>query len=431
MRYGYVFAWMVGLMVAPHTLTVVGNIAGSHQALFVFWIAVAAMLHSINVRSVAVVSSLHETEPVDETSAIWQVFSISSRWSTTITLSTVLLVTSGFSFNETFLYWFPNFAFAFILLGILMSIHLLAPEVSSKIQISLVAVVLSGLIVLILMGLWKGLNGEPLDNSDRQILWKSPPYAVMLIFVGFDLFSNQRGQSDAQLVRKTLKSGILVVGIVLGLWGVVSFLTVPADRLTDSFIPHNIAARSIGGDTGRLIMGAIVIAGSMAAVNALIAAISRPIAQVTGRRDLRIHRFRNFLYKPGVRIAMAGGGIGLMMAFGFAGEEVIDTYVRAGLVMWLLFYGVTHLTVVAMRSMRGVKANKPFSHWMLPAFGAAVMFFSAGALIWYDPDKIKLLGFSIVVLFITVLVVATNRFLRSIDRDERNGSSHRPFGLSG
>jgi hypothetical protein len=38
-------------------------------------------------------------------------------------LATGLLVSSGFAFNEIFVYWFPNFGFAYLFLAILCSLQ--------------------------------------------------------------------------------------------------------------------------------------------------------------------------------------------------------------------------------------------------------------------------------------------------------------------
>lgn len=38
--------------------------------------------------------------------------------------STAMLVSAGFAFNEIFVYWFPNFLFASLLLALICGLHL-------------------------------------------------------------------------------------------------------------------------------------------------------------------------------------------------------------------------------------------------------------------------------------------------------------------
>jgi hypothetical protein len=52
------------------------------------------------------------------------IFSIVSRVLAAVFLATATLVASGFVFNEVFAQHFPNFAFAFLMLGTLLAINL-------------------------------------------------------------------------------------------------------------------------------------------------------------------------------------------------------------------------------------------------------------------------------------------------------------------
>ena len=49
-------------------------------------------------------------------------------------------------------------------------------------------------------------------------------------------------------------------------------------RLAESTVPHMVAARAIGGASGRVVMGVVVLAGTCATVHALLSAGAHMLA---------------------------------------------------------------------------------------------------------------------------------------------------------
>ena len=74
---------------------------------------------------------------------------------------------------------------------------------------------------------------------------------------------------------KQMMITISLVFIVLSLWSTVSYMHVSPQRLSDTTVPHLITARIILGTPGRIIMGCIIIASCLGAVNALLTGSSR------------------------------------------------------------------------------------------------------------------------------------------------------------
>lgn len=72
-------------------------------------------------------------------------------------------------------------------------------------------------------------------------------FGGLMLFVGFDLGTRRHEQT-----RELVCIWAMLVG--LGLWGAVSLYFVPSKRLADTFIPYSLATRSIGGQTGRLLI---------------------------------------------------------------------------------------------------------------------------------------------------------------------------------
>jgi len=355
---------------------------------------------------------------------------LTSRWMTTIMLSAVLLVTAGFAFNETFLFWFPNFAFAFILLGVLMFVQLLGRLAAQRVQIFLSVATLGGLSLLTVMGIWHALVAPSVVVTAQDAEMTSLPYLALLLFVGFDLALNHDFRI-APALRKTMNMGIYVAVLILGLWGLVSIFAVPVEKLSTSFIPHILAARAVGGEWGRLIMGAVIIFGSAGAVNALLFANAIANAGAFGAQSAQQTILLKWLGWPKVWALLAGIVIGILMAVGMAGEEVIDSYVRAGLIVWLLYYGTIHLTLVFEQNFRSASTPRSKFNWIIPALGAGTMISGSTALLFLDHEWMAMLKFTSLMLIIVAILLLGTRRLRSADSNERNKRDNRPFWLIG
>jgi len=119
-------AWFAGLMLSPNTQALLGNLAGMLQGYLGVWLLLGACAYVLNLRSYRALigrPGSHAELSVSHRNA-WGdlpalLIPLSGRLVTTLAAATGLLVTAGIVFNEAFIYWFPNFAFAFILLGVL------------------------------------------------------------------------------------------------------------------------------------------------------------------------------------------------------------------------------------------------------------------------------------------------------------------------
>ena len=101
-------------------------------------------------------------------------------------------------------------------------------------------------------------------------------------FVGFDLAGLASGGRDQQPfnVAKPMAAAVILSGIVLSLWGLVSYIYVPPQRLADTSVPYSLAAREVLGWTGRKIMGLVVLAATCGVVNALLWGVARMIIAI-------------------------------------------------------------------------------------------------------------------------------------------------------
>ena len=203
-----------------------------------------------------------------------------------------------------------------------------------KAQVAFVALTITGLVLLILAGLFT--TGTP--STAPMVQWpdKSVFFLPLLLWIGFDLGAFARNTKR----NPSKKIGPLVItialsGILFLLWGMVSIGHVPLEKLASTTIPHLKTARSLLGDTGRYIMGGIIIFGSLGAVNSLF------LGCVINAADLA----QQGLLPQGIKkfnivSIVLSLTIGIMMAKGMAGSEHLEIWIRSGFILWLFSYGL-------------------------------------------------------------------------------------------
>ena len=121
-----------------------------------------------------------------------------------------------------------------------------------------------------------------------------------------------------------------------------SLLFVAPSRLMDTSIPHILAAKAILGPTGRIVIGVVAIAGACAAVNYLYQSVARMMV-LMAHHHLLPPIFGGSTSRPVLALSSLAAATGLLMAMGFAGTDLLDVSIRAGLMLWLVFYALIHL----------------------------------------------------------------------------------------
>ncbi len=165
----------MGLIISPESLIVLGNGIGNAGVYFIFSIAIAVIFYMPNVigQSVATLAG-GEVRLMKATLGpiASGASSLCSRVAFTICALPVLLSTAGFVLNETFLYWFPPFLFAHLLLIVLAALNIAHRKAAEVVQAVLVSLVLSGLLVLSVTGVTSSsitsTGGETLALSGIQ-----------------------------------------------------------------------------------------------------------------------------------------------------------------------------------------------------------------------------------------------------------------------
>jgi amino acid transporter len=414
-----VFVFAIGIMISPDTFALLGGFIGKTGVVGFPLIILSVIFYLIllsQYRQLPVFqsSNLYGIGTLKTTiGSITAIFPFFVKMIVVIFLSTGLLVSSGFVFNEVFLYWFPNFGFAFILLGILFVLQLLPVRAALYSQIVFCGIVISGFLILIISGITQADHFNAFKPENVSYFSDIPGinlfFLPLLLFIGFDLGIDIVSKSDKNILQgKILFSAIVFMGIIFILWGYVSLLYVPVEKLVETSIPHIIAAKNILGAQGRFIMGIIIIAGSLAAVNALFTNISEHGSMLLEKKMLpgggKISKIIILFLSLIIAGAMAGG---------LAGALELETFIRASLILWLILYTIILIAYIIFLK-RLAKENKS-ANWFLKIISLIsllILGISILILILMDDKPIlilKFLGVSLLICFIpSILYILKN-----------------------
>jgi amino acid transporter len=132
----------------------------------------------------------------------------------------------------------------------------------------------------------------------------------------------------------------------------------------------------------------------LAAVNALFTASSRLI-RAHARQGLLPSMGGLLERRPAVIPFALGGVCAGLMAGGFAGTEEVDTYLRAGLLLWMLHYATVHLAVLHLDTSAGNPSDTATAprNILVPLLGAGLPAVAAAVLVITDPERLALLKF--------------------------------------
>jgi hypothetical protein len=395
----------LGVVLSPETYAALGRAAGDLGSAVPAAFLGAALLHIVTVRSYS--QALRSSPPQMADAVLLQqnwgeapgiaVF-LCSRLVPTIALSTASLATAGFVFNEVFITWFPNFAFAGMLLAGIVGINLASVSMAEKLQLVLVTTTLLALAVLAFMGVVQAPWEKTATVASTSSLGVRSLLVPLMFLVGFDLarfgLKGESSSSPASEAAGALWTALMAAAIVLGIWSWAVTLVVPGERLAESTIPHMIAARAIAGDHGRILMGLAVVTGTAGALNALLIALPRSAAGIASAAPGRA----SALGKPWWRrlmVLILGLCIATMLASGMAGEPILDVWVRGSMLLWLSSYLLTDASALRelLQPPRVISASFPNDRPWIRVLALAILSASLIMLIITDPARGALMQF--------------------------------------
>ena len=433
MIYGYVtaMAWSLGLLYSPENLILVGNLAGSSGAAFVLLFAAGTYFYwqLATTYGNMLARGPNPTTELDNLSLVIgklpaAVLALSGRLALALCMATTALVASGFVFNEVFFYQFPNFAFAFLLLGLILGIRLLGVKIRQIFQVTMVSIAIGGLIVLSAAGFKNWIENIPIILTQTQIPPLKSITGVLLVFIGFELLLYAR-EDAARYPSKTpgrFIAAILLTAAVFTVWALGSLASVDAGRLSDTTIPHILAAKKILGQPGRLLMGMVVIAGTAAAVNVLFTATSQ-LAVMVGKTAGTIFSSDNNAGQARLVFILLAIAAAALMAAGVAGSDNLDTYLRGSLILWLTNYAVIFLSQLIQAARAPDKSGSKNGFWKIIKYSILFLLLSVTVLtlIWTDEYSTDIIGFLLITISGITLLVGSGK-LRKLFQDQKRKS---------
>jgi amino acid transporter len=396
-------AFALGVMLSPDTLILLGNTLGREGDAALSGLLIAGGLHALTAWTYGRLG-LHPTASVGESRLLADAYGplvatvlpLCARVVYTVAAATGILAIAGYVWNEVFVYWFPNLGFSFGLLGMVAGLSLAGPRVAMLAQLSYVMLALGGLLYLSAMGLLgcrQVPSGFEVTAASSFVMVRSL-LAGLVLFVGFELalFTTPSTAGTPSPPGRLMALSVVLAALVFSGWGTASIRCVASVRLAESTVPHMVAARAIGGDWGRAVMGVVVLAGTCATVHTLLRAGSHMLAGMATHGLLPA--WLGWRQARPARLVLAAGPA-VMLATGMAGEPETEVYARAGVLFWLLHYAAMHLAV-----LRGLRRHTPRTAWHRGLFPAGVALLGLGTLglgvlglVWIDREVTHLVVF--------------------------------------
>jgi hypothetical protein len=384
-----------GWLLSPESLVIAGNAAGQMGWMTLPVLASIALLFTVCGKLInsPQVTNTDSKEQLMLQSMIGKIpatgFSLAAVIPLLVLAATALLVTSGYTFNEVFLYWFPNFGFSFLLLALLTILQFFSDKIIFRAQICFVSLATGGLLILSLYGI--AATDIPIGQLFKQpgSFSFTSSATLLLLFVGSSATGFSNGKQQPSLL-------LPVAGFLLFFcWILVSLAYVSPERLASSTIPYMTAARKIMGDPGRQIMGMVVISGTCAAITGLMLTCKRMLCGIAGitSEDFISCKKLRWGFPPLIAVIT-----GILMATGLAGDELLEVILRGALILWLLRYALLCLAAIIQ-----IKEHSQ----TIPLPGAICTFILIAALfslILSNPHRSEMLNFLISMLGISGLL---------------------------
>lgn len=330
----------LGWILSPEALVLASNYAGIGGIY-----AILALLAGLLIVSLSQILAAPRAEELKYSPIIYFIQTskdLATTSSLTIFLSTGMFVTAGFTFNETFLYWFPNFGFSAVLLAIILVIHLIGEKAVHLSQKFFISCGVLSLFIIIVAGL---LFHSDISHKSSQLTSGSiTSTEIISLFTGGLLFYLGRLQLLSRQLDSRQTIYILAFGaLLLIFWQIVSLKHVPQDKLAESTIPYILVGRAILGQTGRILIGIAIISGTCAATNYFMSlstsagsALIRGLSSFSSKRKNIIRCLLSLLF---------AATIGICMASGLAGDPQLELYIYGALLLWLLSSGIQILII--------------------------------------------------------------------------------------
>lgn len=330
----------IGFLLSPRAFM----ISGSGIGLAANWyIAIVALLFITHLATLPAIKLSDKSS----NAGLLESFGYGLRFFTLVFFSCSILGIAGYAFNEVFLYWFPNFLFSFIIVACSFFTSLLSLKNIKRIQLTVVTAILLGITTLSIASLWAP-SPKNAALPDFFLPYGTAPFSDGLflmapLLVGYELFATSSAKN-----KTSTKSYVLALGIAvffLSIFAYAALCVSGTEKLADSTVPYMIGARKILGQTGRYIMGGIIILGSYAAFNTTLQFLKSPLITFMNSHSLTLIP-NNELGRQVIATAIPVLTVSVLLLQGYAGEPITESYIAGGFALWFIYYGVNTVSAI-------------------------------------------------------------------------------------
>lgn len=311
-----------------------------------------------------------------------------------------------------FVYGFPNFGFAFDILFTLAFIQWFNEEIVKSFQVLFTATAMAGLAFLTIKGILNLTDVKALlpvaDLPESLSIPESGVFVFLFLFLGVKMgilavLDSSKSRSNPSVEKRI---SVFAVGMTVALtagifvaWEVVLIHHGGFDKLAGSSINHMVGERMIWGQTGRTIMGIVIIAGICSAINAVYFAIRKQIQAMEAAGWLPSES-----QMPAGKITVTVMVLitAVLMGLGLAGHRELETLISVSMLTWLFWYGVILMSRLKYKTHKLIK---------LMLVILSVFILSAGTLLWpMDENYYLMIMFTLIVF---ILFLGFSAFLKS------------------
>lgn len=409
----------MGVMVAPLSLPVIGNSAGMLGTSLLWSLPVVAMLNLLTIHRYvtfilpqnAVPSEKHPTSFIQ---TIIKILQLSALVPFCIAASTLILASSGYTFNETFVRWFPNLLFSVCFLIFILSANIAGEAISKLIHNIAILLFAGSMMLLIGIGLLalEGPLFENINTPSTSSFNGRSFFMLFWLFMAAELAIYHNKQNGNQQTNPySMFVAFIAAFLIFLLWGVVSMATTPLETLAESTGPQSVTAHLIAGATGRKIIGVALLSGSYAAVNMLLLGTSAVLGislQPAKNQTQLFGKRLNIDFKIKWLIFFLSILVLIMLLSGMAGKEITFTLKRGAFYIWLIVYAAFNLAVLEHQVLSRT-SGKAF---LLANMAASVIYITAFIiLISTDPETKAVIAFISVFVVVFALITIAGRYL--------------------
>lgn len=323
----------MGFMLSPRALMITGSGIGLSGN---WYFLIAAFLLATHLATIPQRTSNRKSTYADALES----FGYGVRFFSLVFFSCSILGIAGYAFNEVFLYWFPNFLFSFIILAFSFFTSLAPSCIAKKIQLIVIITILVSIVFLSVASLWAPSPNES-NSPDFFLPYGLSPFSEGLFFmtpllIGYELYASSSTKNKISGASYALALGMAV--LFLSIFAYAALSVSGAEKLADSTVPYMIGARKILGQTGRYIMGGIIILGSYVAFNTILLFLKAPfVTLMDSHPSSRLPS--SMLGKQVVATTIPALTVSILLLRGYAGEIITESYIAGGFALWFVFYG--------------------------------------------------------------------------------------------